>query len=222
MKTYRSAREVLEAVEQVLASKPRLAAPGRRRAIRGAQLPESPLTHVARLLQDGRQYSAVTIFLEAGGRVFRVASAGPEPRCDSMRLGEGNVGQAAKTGAGKLIPDVSRDPQYVRVFAQTRSELVRPIKIGSRVIGVIDVESDRLGAFSEQDRVLLRRVAIVLTKFLVGRGKYLVRKTREAALAVPPVAVKPPESPVRAGVARAGSESERQERLRAAAGERAR
>lgn len=227
MKTYRSAREVLGAVEQVLAAKPRLASRGRLplREIRGAQFQESPLVQVARLLQKGRQYFAVTIFLDAGGRLLRVASAGPAPRCAAMRLGEGNVGQAAKTGTPKVVPDVSHDPQYVAVFAETRSELVMPIKISAHVSGVIDVESDRLNAFSFQDRVLLHKIATVLARFLATRGKYLVMKAREAAYAIPAVLPKQPQapgSPARAGVARAGVEAERQERLRAAAGEKAR
>ncbi len=211
MKTYRSAREVLGAVEQVLVAKPRLASRGRLplREIRGAQFQESPLVQVARLLQKERQYFAVTIFLDAGGRLLRVASAGPAPRCAAMRLGEGNVGQAAKTGMAKVVPDVTRDPQYVQVFSETRSELVMPIKIGVHVSGVIDVESDRLNAFAYKDRVLLQKVATALAKFLSGGGKYLVMKAREAAHAIPAVLPKQPQS-------------ERQERLRAAAGEKAR
>ncbi len=227
MKTYRSAREVLGAVEQVLAAKPRLASRGRLplREIRGAQFQESPLVQVARLLQKGRHYFAVTIFLDAGDRVLRVASAGPEPRCAAMRLGEGNVGQAAKTGMAKVVPDVSRDPQYVQVFSETRSELVMPIKIGVHVSGVIDVESDRLNAFAYKDCVLLQKVTTALAKFLSGGGKYLVMKAREAAHAIPavlPAQPQAPGSPARAGVARAGVEVGHQERLRAAAGEKAR
>ncbi|MGA2001143.1 MAG: GAF domain-containing protein [Terriglobales bacterium] len=211
MKTYRSTREVLGAVEQVLVAKPRLASRGRLplHEIRGAQFQESPLAQVARLLQKGRQYFAVTMFLDAGGRLLRIASAGPAPRCAAMRLGEGNVGQAAKTGAPKVVPDVSRDPQYVAVFAETRSELVMPIKIGAHVSGVIDVESDRLNAFSFQDRVLLHKIATLLARFLAGPGKYLIMKARQAAHAMPSVLPKQPQS-------------ERQERLRAAAGEKAR
>ena len=226
MKTYRSAREVLVAIEQVLAPKSRMAPRVRGlRPIRGAHLPQSPLEQVAQLLQSGRQYFSVTMFIAAGERVLRVASAGPAPRCDSMRLGEGNVGQAAKTGEAKVVPDVSRDPQYVKVFSETRSELVMPIKIGGHVIGVIDVESDRLNGFPYAARVLLRKVAVTLAKYLVGRGKYVVLHARQTVLASPPVSVKQPQlpaPPLRAAVARAGVEAERQERLPVADGEKAR
>jgi putative methionine-R-sulfoxide reductase with GAF domain len=206
VKTYRSAREVFGAVEQVLAAKPRLASRGR---LRGAQFQESPLVQVARLLQKSQQYFAVTIFLDAGGRLLRVASAGPAPRCAAMRMGEGNVGQAAKSGAPKVVPDVSHDPQYVAVFAETRSELVMPVKIGVHISGVIDVESDRLNALAFQDSVLLHKIATLLARFLAGPGKYLVMNARQAAHAMPAVLPKQPQS-------------ERQERLRAAAGEKAR
>lgn len=211
MKTYRTAREVLGAVELELTPKPRLASRGRLplREIRGAQAPGAPLSEVAKLLKGSRKYFAVTIYLSAGDRLVRAASAGPASRCQSMRVGEGNVGEAARTRASKIVPDVSRDPQYVKVFPETRSELVMPIKIATRVIGVMDVESDRLGAFSYKDRVLLQKVATVLAKFLSGRGKYLVRKVREAAPTIPKVSPKQPQA-------------ERQEPLLAAAGEKSR
>jgi putative methionine-R-sulfoxide reductase with GAF domain len=221
VKTYRSVREVLKAVEQLLTPRPRLIPRGHMpvRQIRGAHFVESPLQEVVNLLRSGRHYFAVTIYLEAGGRLLRQASAGPAPGCDSMRLGEGNVGQAAKSGKAKVVPDVARDPQYVKVFDETRSELVTPIKIGAHVIGVIDAESDRENGFAYKDRVLLGKVATVLAKFLVGHGKYLVMKAREAATAKAP-ATKPAQAS--AASARADVAAERPGRLRAAAGVKAR
>ena len=227
MKTYRSVREVLGAVERLLTPKPRLIPRGHLpvHQIRGARFLESPLQEVAGLLQSGRHYFAVTIYLDVGGSLLRRASAGPEPRCDSMPLGEGNVGQAAKTGVAKVVVDVTRDPQYVKIFDETRSELVMPIKIAAHVIGVIDAESDRENAFAYKDRVLVEKVAKVLARFLSGHGKYLVMKAREAATANPPASAGPPQasgSPARVDVARAGVEVERPGRSMAAAGEKAR
>jgi len=185
VKTYRSAHQVLATVEQILQPKSRLTSRGRLplRKIRGAEVPASPLDQVAQSLQGGRQYFAVTVFIQADEKLMRVASAGPAPRCQSMRLGEGNVGQVAKTGQLKVSGDVSRDKQYFKVFAETRSELVAPIKIGAHVIGVIDIESNRLNAFAYKDQVLARKVAVALARYLTGSGKYLVMKTREIASA---------------------------------------
>ncbi len=231
MKSYRSPREVLEAVEQALAPRPRLgehdpALRQNRKHGWASRHRERPLDAIAGLLQSSRQYFAVTIFLNTGEWLLRAASAGPAARCDSMRRGEGNVGEAAKSGMSKVVPDVARDPQYFKVFPETRSELVTPIKIGTHVIGVIDCESERVNAFAFEDRVLLQEIAAVLARFLSGRGKYLVMKAREAAGELPhPVAPNP-------GARRVGQpdrhydakhpESERQQPRRAAAGEKAR
>lgn len=227
MKSYRSVREVLGDVEQLLTPKPRLIPRGHMPVsqIRGAHFIESPLQEVLNRLQSGRHYFAVTLYLEAGGRLLRQASTGPAPRCDSMRLGEGNVGQAAKTGTAKLVPDVRRDPQYVKVFEETRSELVMPIKIAAHVVGVIDAESDRENAFAYEDRVLLEKIAKMLARFLSSHGQYLVMKAREAATANPLAPAKAPQSSgaaARAEVARAGTGVQRPGRLVAAAGEKAR
>jgi GAF domain-containing protein len=65
-------------------------------------------------------------------------------------------------------------------FIETKSEIVLPIKIGARILGVIDVESDRLDAFSSQERVLLEQTAELLARYLTtNQGKLLLRKARE-------------------------------------------
>jgi len=54
------------------------------------------------------------------------------------------------------------------------------MKLASRELGVLSVESDRVNAFGAQDRVLLEAVADALARFLAGNGKYLVRRARMA------------------------------------------
>ena len=64
---------------------------------------------------------------------------------------------------------------------ETRSKILISIKLASRELGVLSVESDREGAFGAEDRVLLEGVADSLARFLAGRGKYLARKARTDA-----------------------------------------
>ena len=52
------------------------------------------------------------------------------------------------------------------------------MKLASRELGVLSVESDRENGFGAEDRVLLEAVADVLARFLTGRGKYLARRAR--------------------------------------------
>jgi len=160
-------RELLVGVEQALAGRP--------------SKRDSPLDKVVANLYQGRNYFWIGIYLAVGNELVRQAFRGPAPPCHSFALGVGNVGTAGKTGIMKVVPDVSRDPTYSQCFLETKSELVAPIRMATRVLGVIDVESDRLNAFGGEDRVLLQAVAVRLARFLTGRGKLLVRRARESA-----------------------------------------
>ncbi len=71
-----------------------------------------------------------------------------------LRLGEGLVGQAAKENQTKLANDVNRYPGYLRLGPnayKVRSELAVPIRLGSKVVGVLDLRSDEIDVFSRQD-----------------------------------------------------------------------
>jgi phosphoserine phosphatase RsbU/P len=63
---------------------------------------------------------------------------------------EGIVGAAAILREPVLVPDVSVDPRYLLVNPETRSELAIPMLHKGRIIGVLDLESAQLNAFSEE------------------------------------------------------------------------
>lgn len=77
----------------------------------------------------------------------------------TIPLGKGVAGQVLTTGKPWRIPDVSREPFFHSVNPDVRSELCVPLKIGARVIGLINIESKRLDAFSEADERLLTTFA---------------------------------------------------------------
>jgi putative methionine-R-sulfoxide reductase with GAF domain len=60
-----------------------------------------------------------------------------------------------------MVGDVSKDPRYLTAFGSTRSEIIVPVvdRAGRKVVGTIDVESERVDAFSEVDRAALERCA---------------------------------------------------------------
>jgi len=76
-----------------------------------------------------------------------------------MKLGEGLVGWAALHKEPVLVADVSSDPRYVNLVEDVRSELVIPMLIQDRCIGVFDLESPELGAFGKEDQELLTLLA---------------------------------------------------------------
>ncbi len=68
-----------------------------------------------------------------------------------LHAGKGMTGYAAATGKTQISGDVSRDPHYVQDAEETKSELAVPIKSGEKVIGVLDIQSDKIDAFDETD-----------------------------------------------------------------------
>jgi len=69
-----------------------------------------------------------------------------------FRVGlDGIVGWVARTGEPYYVPDVSKDPHYALVSAETKSEAAFPFKIRDQVMGVLDVESNDLNGFDPED-----------------------------------------------------------------------
>ncbi len=64
-------------------------------------------------------------------------------------LGVGLVGYAAQHKQAILVPDVSKDPRYIKANPETRSELCIPLIYKDNVIGVLDIEHTRRGYFTE-------------------------------------------------------------------------
>lgn len=107
-----------------------------------------------------------------------------EPR---LRMGEGFMGTVAQTGKAIISPDVSADPRYFEARGRTRSEMVAPIISNERVIGVFDLESDRLAEYGDDDLAVLSllasHVAIIIEK--VRLHEQMVEKKRiEAQLEI--------------------------------------
>ena len=76
-----------------------------------------------------------------------------------VRLGEGLVGWAALHKEPVLVADVSQDPRYISLVEDARSELVIPMLIKDRCIGVFDLESPELDAFTKEHKELLTLLA---------------------------------------------------------------
>lgn len=71
----------------------------------------------------------------------------------------GIVPAMARSGETLYLPDVTRDPRYVVGTGGNQSELCVPLKVGGRVLGVLNAESPKPDAFSPQDRELLQALA---------------------------------------------------------------
>lgn len=74
-------------------------------------------------------------------------------------LGEGITGTAAALREPVLVTDVREDSRYLNSLDAVRAELAVPMITRQKLVGVIDVQSTRVGAYSEYDRAILRLIA---------------------------------------------------------------
>src|SRR5438046_2679021 len=97
-----------------------------------------------------------------------------------LKMGEGLIGHVATRGKPFIAPDVSKEPRYINARARTRSELIAPIISNDEVIGVFDLESDELDAYTNDDieilMLLASQVAIIIEKVMLHDS--LIEKQR--------------------------------------------
>jgi PAS domain S-box-containing protein len=85
-----------------------------------------------------------------------------------LEMGRGVVGTAAATGQSILAPDVAQDEDWRPNpnLPNTKGELAVPIKLRDQVLGILDVQSDRAGALTAEDQLVLEglcgQIAVVM------------------------------------------------------------
>jgi L-methionine (R)-S-oxide reductase len=129
------------------------------------------LRRVVDLLHDRfEDYSWVGIYFVEGDELVLGPWRGPQAT-EHVRIpvGQGICGAAAASGETEIVDDVSADDRYLSCFLSTRSEIVVPIVYDQLVVAEIDIDSDRVAAFGEEDRAFLERVAAAISEHcLVG------------------------------------------------------
>lgn len=96
-------------------------------------------------------------------RVLRIAAIHGFPEdqllADKLHFSQGCTGWVATHGETVVVDDVDSDQRYLPLAPGMRSEIAVPLKVGQRLIGVLDLESDQPAAFSACDAELLQAVA---------------------------------------------------------------
>ena len=131
--------------------------------------PETLVEQVVSLVSQSFSYEYVHLFLmDAAGQevvlrggLWRGQPAEPGD-CRVLRVGEeGIVGWVADRGEPAVVSDVASDPRYKPhpALPDVRSEMAVPLRVGGRVLGVLDVQSDHADAFAEPDLFVLCTLA---------------------------------------------------------------
>ena len=113
------------------------------------------------------RYSWVGIYLVEGDDLVLGPWRG-EQATEHTRIpiGRGICGSAARSGKTEIVPDVNADSRYLSCFVSTKSEIVVPIKRNGEVVGEIDIDSDVVDAFKDEDALFLEKVADMLSRYI--------------------------------------------------------
>jgi len=122
------------------------------------------LADVAAIVQQAIPYELLAIMLYSErlkGLKIRYAVGHRDEVVKNLvvPLGEGITGAVAATRQPLLVGDVRGDPRYLNALDAVRSELAVPMVARGKLVGVIDVQSTRLGAYSDYDRAMLGLIA---------------------------------------------------------------
>ena len=145
------------------------------------------LHQVAELIKGRYGYTYVGIFLHEDGANTLVARAGTGQvgRALIMRgtvipFGRGIIGWVAQQRRAACVADTTRDPRFVTsdLIPDTRAELALPLRVGDRLLGVLDMQSDQVGAFHQEDVPVLQLLADQVATAIQNAALYQTEKYR--------------------------------------------
>ncbi|MBZ0265358.1 GAF domain-containing protein [bacterium] len=126
---------------------------------------------VSKLRDEIPTYSWVGFYWVTGDHLILGAWDGPEATEHvRINIGEGICGQAASTGETVIVDDVNEHSNYLACFPSTKSEIVVPIFKGGEVIGELDIDGDKEGAFTSEDQRQLERLAQAIADQMKSEG----------------------------------------------------
>jgi L-methionine (R)-S-oxide reductase len=118
---------------------------------------------LAEALQQSRAYHWVGLYDVTPTHICAIAWTGAvAPAFPSFPRSKGLNGAAVASGQALVVQDVSQDPRWLTTFGTSRAEAIVPVTLDGVIVGTIDVESDRVGAFTKADEEFLAGAAEVL------------------------------------------------------------
>jgi L-methionine (R)-S-oxide reductase len=124
---------------------------------------EQKAARIAELIRASRSFHWVGVYAVQGDEIAGIGWTGTSaPASPRFLASQGLCGAALASRAPVVVGDVRRDPRYLTTFGSTVSETVVPVIRGDAVLGLIDVESDRLNAFIPPDIDFLNQCAALM------------------------------------------------------------
>lgn len=90
-----------------------------------------------------------------------------KPACTHIQMGKGVCGTAAEQNKTQLVKDVHEFPGHIACDSQSNSEIVIPLFKENKLIGVLDIDSPKLGRFNETDKNYLEQFAELVKRYVI-------------------------------------------------------
>jgi len=124
---------------------------------------EQKATRIAELIRASRGFHWVGVYAVQGEEIAGIGWTGAQaPAFPCFPATQGLCSAALALRTPVVVGDVRRDPRYLTTFGSTVSEAIVPVIRGDAVLGLIDVESDRLNAFIPPDIDFLKQCAALI------------------------------------------------------------
>ena len=141
------------------------------------------IVNLTKRLIDYRSFGILLLNEETNELELKVAVRfGEHDTVPRIKVGHGLTGYAALHRQPVLVPDVSKDPRYIGLVKDIRSELVIPLMLKDRCIGVFDLESPELDAFKKSDQEILTLLASQAAVAIENARLYQEIRTNELRL----------------------------------------
>ena len=120
------------------------------------------LSNAAALLYDSLEgLNWAGFYLMRQGKLILGPFQG-KPACTEIALGKGVCGTAAAENKTQRVPDVHQFPGHIACDSASNSEIVIPIRVNGRVVGVLDIDSPLFDRFSQADQAELEEFVGVI------------------------------------------------------------
>ncbi len=122
------------------------------------------LKELVEKIRAARNYRWVGLYTVSRGEFIICAATGTQPPTyPRFPVTQGLAGAALESRETIVVADVQSDPRYLPTFCNTRSEVIVPVCNDSKkVVGILDAESEKTGAFGKEDKEFLEAAAALL------------------------------------------------------------
>ena len=123
--------------------------------------PIANMANVAALIQETFHFWWTGFYRVIGEQLVLGPFQGPVA-CTRIGFGKGVCGTSWKERRTIVVEDVEQFPGHIACSSESKSEIVIPLYKGEEVIGVLDIDSEKLATFDSTDQTFLEEIAKIV------------------------------------------------------------